>query len=495
MTEWGNKNINKLVRKLLTSYAAKGVHFDIRKKVVPLPNNRLRLDIKVLPETRVADIKRYANDVRLSLKLTVLEVVMRQTDISIIVSKDLPMDEHYLRNISSTPEFAEAQKTMGLAISVGIDDLGNPVIVDLTDPRCPHIIVSGTSGSGKSVSLKSIIAMMVLMYPPQKVNLLIGDKANDLSQFTDLPHLSCPLIEDFDTFLKVLLVLKDEMNRRISMKNTVEFNQFPVIVCVIDEFNSLMADTPDKRTSNLAADTITQILRMGRHARIHVILAAHNPTRENMRINTSDLPVKMAFQVSNLHNSVTALGEGGAEKLKGQGDMLFKMNGKIQHLQGAFISPDEIDLVVNFVCQRFEQEISKTPEQHQSFYWHFPRGINGFTIADADLERMEDVINSEQALLPRGPASRRETQSINDRLFANIIAWTLNQEEISCNQISENFGVGWRRANGFIIRLHEAGIVGELDAKLPRKVILHSVSELSRDTAELLRRSGISERD
>lgn len=492
MSTWEDNRINKFVRKLLMSYDAKGVRFDIKKKLIPLPNNRLRLNIKVLPETRVGDIKRYANDVRLSLKLSVLEVKEEQTDIFIVVSKDLPMDEHHLWNILRTPAFATARETMGLALSLGIDDLGNPVIVDLLDPRCPHIIVSGTSGSGKSVALKSMLTTTVLMYPPSKVNLLIGDKANDLAQFKDLPHLSYPLIEDFDTFLNALLVLKEEMNRRIGMKNTEGFSQLPIIVCVVDEFNSLMAEAPDKRISGLAVDTITQILRMGRHARIHFILAAHNPTKANMQINTSDLPVKMAFQVSNTHNSVTALGEGGAEKLRGQGDMLFRMNGKIQHLQGAFISLKEIDDALKLVRQKFNSERRiVSPKQYSSRHKHFPRGNMGFTIADSDLQRIKKEIQGEQISLPFNSISHRDKQSCNDRLFARIVAWTLNQDEISCNQISENFSIGWRRANSSITQLHKLGIVGELDAKLPRKVILHSIRELPQNIVEYLQENGI----
>lgn len=491
MNDWGNKEANKLIRKMLRSYAAKGVRFDVKKRLKYLPNNRLRLNLKILPETRISDIKRHANDVRLSLKLAVLEVVQESTAVYIIISREALMDEHRLLKILATPEFTEARGTMGLAFPVGVDDLGQPVIKDLMDPRCPHIIASGTNGSGKSVALKSMLTMTALIYPPSKVNLLIGDKANDLAQFKNLPHLSYPIIEDFDTFLKVLLVLKDEMDRRISMKSTEEFNQLPIIVCIVDEFNSLMAEARDKRNSDLAVDTITQILRMGRHARIHFILAAHNPTNANMRIDTSDLPVKMAFQVSNTHNSVTALGEGGAEKLRGQGDMLFKMNGKIQHLQGAFISQEEIDSALNLVRQKFNSKRRDvTPKQYMA-HQHFPRGTMGFTITDSDLQRIKERIQGEQISRPFNFISRRDKQSCNDRLFARIVAWTLNQDEISCNQISENFGIGWRRANSFIEQLYELGVVGELDAKLPRKVLVQSVESIPAEVLSIMQSNGI----
>ena len=484
MKNWQNK---KIVEKLVKCYAAKGVHFDT-KKIIPLSDNRFKIGIKVLPDTRVADIKRNARDVQLSLKVAQLTVIEEATAVYIIISPELPEESHHLLNILQAPEFDEAWENMGLAIAVGIDDLGDPVIVDLLDPRCPHAVVCGTTGSGKSVALKSMLITIVSMYSSQEVNLLIGDKANDLAQFTNLPHLSCPPIEDFHTFLSVLLLLKEEMKRRIKVKNTEEFAHFPVIVCVIDEFNSLMGEAPNKLTADLAVATLTQLLRMGRHARIHFILAAHNPTKANMLINTSDLPVKMTFQVSNLHNSVTALGEGGAEKLKGQGDMLFKMNGTTHHVQGAFVSPEEIENILNQVRQQTKRKVAYSPKREQ-----FPRGTHGFTVDKTDLRRIENEIQGEQDSLPCVLTNHRNTQRSTDQLFAKIIEWTLTQKEISCNQISENFNIGWRRANSFIMKLHELGIVGELDAKLPRKVILHSKEELPPKVKDFLRKNDISD--
>ncbi len=171
--------------------------------------------------------------------------------------------------------------------------------------------------------------------------------------------------------------------------------------------------------------------------------------------------------------------------------MLFKMNGKIQHLQGAFISQEEIDSALNLVRQKFNSKRRDvTPKQYMA-HQHFPRGTMGFTITDSDLQRIKERIQGEQISRPFNFISRRDKQSCNDRLFARIVAWTLNQDEISCNQISENFGIGWRRANSFIEQLYELGVVGELDAKLPRKVLVQSVESIPAEVLSIMQSNGI----
>lgn len=304
------KKTKKTVQRLLDIYEAKGVHFGIRDNISRLPGNRFRLEVKVLSETKIADIQRHANDVKHALKLDFMEVVEDGKFVHIIISKDLDKDEYLLKNILNNPAYIEMQKNMNLAIPIGVDSQGIPVAIDLADSRFPHICISGTSGSGKSSCLKSML-LTLSSYSPRSVNLIIGDKANDLSQFSVLPHLSYPLVEDFDTLLRVLLLLNDEMNRRLPLKNTSQMEQLPSILVLIDEFISFMDEAAEKDSLNLATDTLQQLLRRGRHAKIHLILVAHDPTKKNMRINTSDLPVKMVFHVSNVHNSLIALGEGG----------------------------------------------------------------------------------------------------------------------------------------------------------------------------------------
>lgn len=474
---------NKKLRNLLECYTAKGVYFDTKKKVKLLSDDRLKLTVKVLPMTNVAGIMKYKDDVRRALKLSLLEVIIDHDTIYFILSKERLTNNYGILSLMKKPEYSEAKGTMELVHAVGLDMLGNPVFSDLA--KQTHIVVSGTTGSGKSTALK-VFLLGMLAYSPQEVNLLIADRANDLSQFAGIPHLSCRIIKDSDTFLAAMLALCDEMKRRIALKGTEHFDQLPAIVCVADEFNALIGGLMDRIKIKLAAATITEILRMGRHARIHLVFAAHNPTKANMQIDTSDFPVKMAFQVSKLHNSLAAIDEGGAEKLEGCGDMLYKAEGKVQHLHCYFATAKEIEDVVHYIRTHTMQVFMDNTEIS-------PRGHYGFTISNEDLQRKAAEISGgdEHMAFPSNASNRWSKQSADDLKFAKVIVWTLNQNEISCNQISEGFNVGWRRANRFIMRMSELGIVGDLDAKLPRKVLLHSMEELPQETIELLMRNGL----
>lgn len=464
-------------------YHARNVPISIKEKGISVYGDRYRFRIKIKKGTKVELIRRYACDARFYLKLPLFQVEEEGTAIYIVVSKKLSQNNQ-LMQIWSTEIYAEARKTMGIAHPIGHNVLGSPVIADLT--RYPHAIVSGNTRSGKSVALKCLLTSVAAAYPPRKLNVLIGDRASDLLQFAKLPHLICPIIEDCDTFFKSMLALRREMNRRINIKHTEEFARLPSIVCVVDEFNSFISGITDKKQSKIAVDTISEILRMGRHARIHMVLASHNPTKENVKIDTSDLPTKLVFRVSKSCNSVVALGEGGAEKLRGEGDMLFSQNGEIQHLQGAFISSEEID----FVLHRVQDMYCRSPKQWQG---RSVKGKYGFTITQADLQKAaEEFGDTQEEVFALTETNCKGTINDHQALFAKVILWTLGKESISCNMLSEAFNVGWRRANGFIRRLYDMGIVGDLDAKLPRRVLLQFIEDVPERVMEFMLSSGIS---
>lgn len=173
--------------------------------------------------------------------------------------------------------------------------------------------------------------------------------------------------------------------------------------------------------------------------------------------------------------------------MKGNGDMLFKGANGIQHLQGAYVSPDVIEKFLFQVRTHYGFSPVLIKEQKRANRVTC-RGPYGFTITEADLQQKADELQAERIQ----PSFRGSAKANDDVLFARVLLWALEQEEISCNQISEEFSVGWRRANKFIARLHEMGIVGDLDAKLPRKVLVHSVEDASPVVAELLRKSGFN---
>lgn len=460
----------ELPEKIVKRYASYNVSIDIREKGIIILEDRIKFPIKLRPGTRVDDIYKYAKDVQINLKLPLFQVIQEKLSLFIIASRQIVAD-YSLRRLLSSPEYAEALGEMMIAHPIGFDATGKPIIKDLA--LYPHALIAGTTGSGKSVSLKVLLISLLCKYSPSKVNLLICDRAGDLLQFSGFPHLSYPVIQDFDAFLYSMLKLKTEMERRIQLKGTRGFTRLTQIVCVVDEFTSFIAGTDAK--SKLVREVIAEILRRGRHAKIHMIFAAHNPTQQRLKLDISDIPTKIAFKVSRLNNSLAVLSEGGAEKLSGNGDMLFQSSqgDELQRIQGAFISSKELNRTLDIL----RAKLSERPFNSRSM----------FSIDEADQQQTEPIL--EDNLFGKSLTTK---QDIDDRLFAKVALWTLGQTSISCNMITEIFGFGWRRANGFIKKLHDMGIVGDLDAKLPRQVIPISLEELPVEVMELLLKNGVS---
>lgn len=463
----------KLAKQIVSYYDKKRVPLDIDKWDIEVNGKRYKFKIILKKKTRIDFIRKYARDARFYLNLALFEILEERTDIFIVASRKLPKKNGLLRILRSG-EYIEDWKEMEIAHPVGIDTMGNPVIVDLT--KYPHAMVAGTTRSGKSAALRSLLLSLACRYPPSKINLLIGDGASDLQQFSGLPHLSYPVITEGETFFSVVFALKEEMERRIGMKGTDEFKQLPYVIFVIDEFNSFVSSSiSDKRRLGLLTEAISELLRRGRHSKIHLVLAAHNPTKQNMRIDMGDIPVKLVFRVPNIHNSVTILGEGGAEKLRGEGDMYFLQNGEKKRLLGAYIGEEETVHILEKV----------------SVVYRLRRNGYHFTIAETDIQAKKlELEEDDRDFL--GAENRCIKEDSRKELFSKVVLWALKHKAISCNMLSENFHVGWRRANELIRQLHNAGIVGELDAKLPRRVLPQCVEEVPEALLDILRHNGIS---
>lgn len=476
---------DELAQKIVKRYKSYGIAIAIKDHNINILQDRFVYKIKLLPGTRKDDIEKFAEDVRMSLKLRLLQVVKKDTAIFVIAAKDLVMDNNLLR-ILGNPKFVEVVTNNKIQVPhvVGFDVIGNPVIADLL--KYPHIMASGTTGSGKTVGLKCLLLSVIGGCSPNKARLLICDKANEFEDFSNIPHLSCPTITDSDTFLRVMLSLKNELDRRLSIKNSKVFPHLPALICVADEFLSFISEIGDKKRINLAVEVISAILRRGRHAKIHLILAAHNPTQKSMRIDLSDIPSRMAFRCAKFNNSITILGEGGAEKLRGNGDMLYRpaSNAELQRIQGMFISPEETRAFLKQIrlnyAQRSQGEIARANLLNIKY---------GFVINKEDLsaakvtEEYPPIVHS------------KSNNEIDNQLFAKIVIWALENESVSGNMICDTFHLGWKRANGFLEKLRELGIAGDMYAKLPRAILPRAIEDIPIETLGFLSKSGISTED
>ena len=470
----------ELSTKIVKRYKSYGIAISIKDNSTKILKDRFIYKVKLLPGTRKDDIEKYAEDVRLSLKLLLFQVIEENTFIRIVASKEFVLDNNLFRILAS-PEFAEikASKQMKIPHLVGFDATGKPVIADLT--KYPHIMASGTTGSGKTIGLKSLLLSVILGCSPNKVKLLICDKASEFEEFSEIPHLAYPVITDSNTFLKVILKLKVELDRRLSIKNSKEFTDVPAIVCVADEFLSFISEIGAKNKINLAAETISAILRRGRHVKIHMMLAAHNPTQKNTLIDLSDIPARMAFQCAKPTNSITILGKGGAEKLNGNGDMIFRPSGnaKLHRIQGTFISPEDIKAVLKRIRLNYNNRTQKEIERDRFFDTKY-----GFVINEEDLNE-EDMTETYPQIV-----HSKTNNEIDNQLFAKIVIWALEHESISGNMICDTFHIGWKRANGFLEKLKVLGILGDIYAKLPRAVLPDRLDELTPQTMSFLNNHG-----
>ena len=224
--------------------------------------------------------------------------------------------------------------------------------------------------------------------------------------------------------------------------------------------------------ARLLPEMISNILRRGRHAKIHVVLAAQDPVLKDMKCDISNATSRIAFTCAKLNYSMTILGEPGAEKLSGNGELYFKspQHSGLKFLQGAYITLEEVDKVLKYANER-DQVYDDT---------------NKFIVDSSVLEDMDDEISfTEVKVIPNTTKC-----DADDKLLANIIVWSLGRDSISRNAIGTSFNTGWRRADRFIEQMYKMEIIGEAFAKLPRKVLPTNVEDIPPDVVRFVNDHG-----
>lgn len=457
----------ELAQKIEKCYQRYGVHIKITQS--RFKDERFVFKFKLLKTTTYNEVKKHRDTVRYKLALREFYIDENEENLNFVVSKTRKQNILYLTKILNSHYYAESIKNLTIAHILGIDATGRIIVHDLT--KYPHAVIAGTTGSGKSVAIKSLIFSLLHSYSPDKINLILGDMAGDLSLFNGLPHLSCPVITNFDDFLEAMSQLKTELERRIQLKGTGEYSKMPYILSIIDEFPAFVSGKEPEQKA--AREIITEILRRGRHAKIHFILAAHNPTKSNLKFDLADLPTRIAFRVARLSNSLAILDTGGAEKLSGKGEMVIKssQDDENHRIQGVFISDET--LRVELAALRFIYRLHNYECQYK------------FTI---------DISKRDCEALPNIPIRSPKSENKNKQL-AHIIAWSLGRSSVSANELMQKFHVGWNKANNIISQLETFGIVSPLESKLPRKTLPKSVEDLPNEIINLLNVNGYSADD
>lgn len=262
-----------------------------------------------------------------------------------------------LRDIMETDEFKNSGYE--IPIAAGMDVLGKPFVFDLVD--APHLLVAGTTGSGKSVFLNDIILSILYTKTPREVQLLMIDpKMVELGAYNGIPHLYMPIINDSEHALSAMEIVDKEMTRRyelfssLGVKNLDDYNKqvtdeakLPRIVIVIDEYMEMMYSAPDRLEALVA-----RISRLARAAGVHLVMATQRPSNDVITASIkANLPCRASFTVIDWRESKTILDRTGAERLLGNGDMLFSASGSSVpiHAQAAYVDYDEVDQVIESI--------------------------------------------------------------------------------------------------------------------------------------------------
>ena len=438
-------------------------------------NFRFIFKIKLKGNTREPHVRAHAKDVQDRLKLPLFHVEKKDFTLYIVASRTTIEYDH-LSGLLHRPEYREVLRRAKLPYIVGYNAWGNIVMDDLA--QFPHLLLGGSTNSGKSVGLQALITTIAYSKSPSKVNFtLIDVGATDLMAFEGLPHLSCPVVRERTAAIQTLAALALEMERRIDIEYAcpVSFKQLPRLVLVIDEFPALFAGA-NKTEVRQVTDVLSNLLRRGRHAKIHLVLAAQNPTIQNMKVDLGNITARVAFKCAKKNFSETILGEGGAETLMGRGDLLLRSPRYDSPLrvQGIYITPMELQEVTQQIAAK--------------------------SIRMTNSSKFNLVCSNDDVAVPVGDLASqlscsvvRKWPSNADQLFASVIMWALERSYISINMLMNEYRLGWNKASKLVNRLEELGIVDRPAGKLPRKIIPSFPEDLPEELMTFLKKSGYSE--
>lgn len=344
-----------------------------------------------------------------------------------------------------------------LAVGLGKDIMGKVRWVEINDT--PHMLVAGSTGSGKSVCINCIIASILMRSRPEEVKLVLVDpKKVEFSMYNGVPHLLCPVVTNPKKASVALQNIVSEMERRYELfehtkcKKISQYNEFcernpeykklPYIVVIIDELADLMLVAAKE-----VEDSIMRITQMARAAGIHLIVATQRPSTDIITgVVKANIPTRISFAVSSSIDSRTILDMVGAEKLLGKGDMLFLPMGENQptRIQGAFVSEEELQKIVDF-----------TISQQKACY-------------DESIT-MDNSSSSGEDNYNYGYVSEEE---YDDPLYNEIVDFAIRSGKISASLIQRKYRLGYNRAARIVDLLEERGIIGPQNGSKPREVLV-----------------------
>ena len=413
-------------------------------------------------------IFRYAEDVQIAMNVRQFKPFTMENRLLLAVSSSNESPKIGFDQILNSPVFRHNPDK--LLVCLGYDILGTLFVIDLAD--MPHAMYVGATNSGKSMGLICLVLSLISHQHINKVNLVLCDMGGkSLDVFEGVPHLSHPIVTDEMTGAHVIDAIHQEMDRRLNA-DMEEIVSLPAIVCVIDEFVSFMDRTKKLPGGADVAGQITDILRRGRKAKIHMVIATQDPKADSMRVDIGNITSRMVFKCATYQASANVINCSGAEKLSGKGEMLF-VSADHPHptfIQGAYVSPQETKELVSAISSQSTDSIPKfvIPEVFED------SKVPGDTVP---------VFHTPKPLV---------TEEVRKK--ANVVMWALGNDTISTERIKKEFHIG-NQAKGLMNFLSEQNIVSEPHGNLPRSVLVKHRDQLSEPVLELLHSCGYSDED
>lgn len=408
-----------------------------------------RYELKPKVGTKVSKITNLTEDLALALAAKAIRIEAPIPGKSFI-GVEVPNE------ISQTVSFKEVIKTCidkkdsyNIVFAMGKDISGEVILSDIT--KMPHALIAGSTGSGKSVCINTIICSIIYNYSPEEVKLILVDpKVVELSIYNKLPHLIIPVVTDMKKTPQALAWAVNEMEKRYALfaehksKDINSYNQkstekMPRIVIIIDELADLMMVAPKE-----IEEAICRLAQKARACGIHLIVATQRPSVDVITgLIKANIPSRIAFAVSSQTDSRTILDSGGAEKLLGKGDMLYSpigMNKPIR-IQGAFLTEEEVEKITEFI------EINNPVEGLQ--------------------EKQEEVSKQIDDIVLESDKKGKS----DDDLYDKVVEFAISNGEISVSLVQRQFRIGYNRASRIVDDMEKNGIVGKSDGSKPRKVL------------------------
>ena len=450
---------NKTNTGLLTAKAAKleetlkNFHVDARVVQVTQGPTVTRYEIQPAVGVKVSSIVRLSDDIALNLEAKSIRIeapIPGKAAVGIEVEND-SVTMVRLREIIDSEAFKKSKSKITFA--VGKDISGNAIVADLK--AMPHLLIAGSTGSGKSVCINSIITSFIYKANPDEVKLILIDpKVVELGNYNGIPHLMIPVVTDPTKAAAALNWAVAEMTDRYKkfaeegVRDLESYNEFvraneepdkvmPQVVIIIDELADLMMAAPSQ-----IEESICRLAQMARAAGMHLIVATQRPSVDVITgVIKANIPSRIAFAVSSQVDSRTILDMQGAEKLVGKGDMLFNPMGmgKPIRVQGTFVSDGEVHKVIEFVKEQTEQ------------------GKPAYN---------EDVLTRIER------SNVQNTAEDTDDLLPDAIELVVRSGQASVSMLQRRFRIGYNRAARIVDMMEARGIIGPQDGSRPRQVLM-----------------------